>query len=170
MSFGSTLKEALKHTETEQLELALEMNYSRQTVSAWANDSRNIQEDALPKVAEKLDYPNLYLESALLATGGVSIPVLDGDYIDQHPASMKFLVQKETNEALDELGRASFIKPISYQTSQEKEEMKKVIRELLDAACSIVNMVAILCREYNFSMKDIYKSWFITLKARRMRK
>jgi len=170
MTYGTTLKEALKAMRVDQADIAEETHYSHQTVSAWANDTRNISAETLLKVASHLDYPDLYLESAVKATDGVAIPVLDGDYIDRHPAAMKDLVQVETNEALDKMAQASMIKPIRSATQSDKEEMKRVIKELLDAACSMINMIAVLCREYEFSMKDIYKSWYVTLKARRLKK
>jgi transcriptional regulator with XRE-family HTH domain len=170
LSIGPTMKEALKHRDMKQLELAFDTNYSRQTVAAWGNETRQIPEESNPKICEALDYPDYYLESWMHFTGGVGIPVLDGDYIDRHPAAMKDLVQRETNEALEHLEEACMIKPIHTRNAEDREEIKRVIQELLDAACSIINMVSVLCREYDFSMKQIYQSWIVTLKARRMRK
>jgi DNA-binding XRE family transcriptional regulator len=170
LKIASTLKEALKHNEIKQETLASEVNYSRQSVAAWGNGTRQIPEDSNPKICEALDYPDYYLESWMHFTGGVGIPVLNGDYIDRHPASIKDLVQRETNEALEHLEEACMVKPIHTRNAEDREEMKRVIHELLDAACSIINMVSVLCREYDFSMKQIYQSWMVTLKARRMRK
>ena len=136
MSYGKTLRDALSHREMKQQDLAREARYSEQTVSAWCTDSRSIQADTLPIVSNYLDEPYLTMETWDKATDGVSIPVLDGDYIERNPASMKELVRFETLEALDNLERVKMIKPIAFQTDEEKEDMKRVIRELLDSACS----------------------------------
>lgn len=170
MTYGTTFKEALKATHTKRSDIAEETHYSHQSVTAWANDTRTISAEALPKVASKLDYPDLYLESAVKATNGVAIPLLDGDYITRSPTGMKELVEYETREALDKLEHTRMLKPAVFATEVDKEDMKQVIYESLDAACSMVNMIAVLCKEYDISMRETYKKWFATLKERRMRK
>ncbi|MGC4375890.1 hypothetical protein WD019_02955 [Fictibacillus sp. Mic-4] len=168
MSIGQALKEGLHYQKMKQQELAKATHYSVKSVSAWTNESRPIPEDMRSVVSQIVDYPDLYLEQWLEATGGVGLPVLDGDFVDRHPAAMKELVTRETQMALDRLGQASFTKPIHIQTKEEREEMKTVIKQLLDAACTIINLISILCREYRFSFREICQSWCVSLVARRM--
>lgn len=170
MSIGTTIARARKEKGITQEQLAWDLGVSREAQSKYETGARRFPEDLRSKVVQKLDDPDLYIEMAVEATGGVAIPILNGDYIDRHRAAMKDLVQYETNEALEKLAQTSLIKPVQFATEQDKEEMKRVIKELLDAVCSMINMIAVLCREYGFSMKEIYRSWFVTLKARRMRK
>jgi transcriptional regulator with XRE-family HTH domain len=170
LSIGSALREGLNDQELKQLEIALETNYSEKTVSAWVTENRRIPKEVRSKISQKVDHPYVYLEMQLEATGGVGIPVLNGDFIDTHPAAMKDLVQIETNEALDNLEKASMIKPIHLRTEEERQEMRKVVMELLDAIASMTNLVAVICKEYKFSMKELFGSWRATLKARRWNK
>jgi len=170
MTYGTTLKKALKATHTKRSDIAEETHYSDKSITAWANDTRTISAQALTKVATKLDYPDLYLESAVKATDGVAIPLLDGDYITRSPSGMKELVEYETREALDKLEHTRMLKPAVFATEADREDMKQVIYESLDASCSMINMIAVLCKEYDISMRDLYKKWFITLKNRRFKK
>nr|BDD46671.1 hypothetical protein 14 [Bacillales bacterium] len=170
MSVGKTIANARREKDITQQQLSMDLYCSREAVSKYETGDRPIPEDLRPKISQRVDHPYVYLEMQLEATGGVGIPVFNGDYIDKHPAAMKDLVQNETNEALDHLGQACMIKPAHMRSEQEKQEMLKVIMELLDSVASMMNLIAVICKEYKFSMKEIFKSWRATLKARRMSK
>lgn len=80
------------------------------------------------------------------ATGHVSIPFFNGEYIDLHPTSMRYnMVQQETNEALKQLDTLCWFKPSQAWSEQEKESMKKAMHEILDATGSMMSLVAVLC-------------------------
>lgn len=169
MSIGKALANAREGKYTQE-ELSFELPVSREAISKYETENRRIPKDLMPRFSQTLDEPYFYMEMAAEATGKVSIPVLNGDYIDRHPASMKDLVQRETNEALDNLERVSMIKPVHLRTDEERQEMRKVVMELLDSIASMMNLVAVICKEYKFSMKEIFQAWRATLKARKWNK
>jgi transcriptional regulator with XRE-family HTH domain len=170
MSAGQAVAQARKDKGFTQDQLSLDLYCSREAVSKYETGERKIPKDLRPNISQTLDDPHLYMEIAMEATGKVGIPVLNGDFIDTHPAAMKDLVQRETNEALDNLDRASMIKPIHLRTDEERQEMRQVVMELLDSIASMMNLVAVICKEYKFSMKEIFGSWRATLKARKWNK
>lgn len=170
MAIESRIAEARDRQGLSQGKLACDLNYSRTTVGKWENGDRKIPDSMYSKIAMSIDDEQYYFECWSEKAGIVSIPLLNGDYIEQRSANMKYLVQSETNEALEHLNKPCWYKPIRVQSSAEKDEMKQVIKELLDAAASMINLVAVICKEYNFSMRDVFQQWRITLKARRMEK
>lgn len=170
MDIGKELADARKRQGYSQEQLSLELPVSRESLAKYETGSRRLPDDMRQPIAEAVDDAEYYFATWTDAAGVVSIPYLNGEYIDQHPASMVFLVKRETDEALEQLTSVDWIKPVQARTDLEKEDIKKLIFELLDAAASIINLVAIICREYGFSMKHIFKQWRITLKARRLKR
>jgi transcriptional regulator with XRE-family HTH domain len=166
MKIGEEVAKARKRKGLTQEQLAMELPMSRELIAKCEKGNRKLQPDMRKHVAEGLDDPEYYFMTWNEATGYVSIPYLNGDYIDQHPSSMKHLVKKEANEALDRLGKVCWVKPVSIRSSREREEMKQVVHELLDAVTSMINLVAVICREYNFSMKEIFLAWRVTVRAK----
>jgi transcriptional regulator with XRE-family HTH domain len=170
MRIGEELANARKRQGLTQEQLAYDLPLSRESIAKYEIGSRRLPDDMRRPIAQEIDDVEFYFSTWNDATGEVSIPFLNGDYIDQHPASMAFLVQRETSEAIEQLTNACWVKPVHTRTDSDREEMRKVIFETLDAAASMINLVAVICREYKFSMKKIFAEWRLTLKVRRMEK
>ncbi|GAA0313585.1 hypothetical protein GCM10008967_00080 [Bacillus carboniphilus] len=170
MAIGEEIGNARKRQGLTQEELSMKLPISRESISKYEKGGRSVPKDMRKHIAEGIDDTELYFATWNEAAGVVSIPFFNGEHIDQHPASMKHLVQFETNEALEQLERLSWVKPIHTRTDREKEEVKQAIVEVLDAAASMINLVAVLCREHKFSMKQIFKAWRSSLKVRRYSK
>ncbi|MBT2603775.1 helix-turn-helix transcriptional regulator [Bacillus sp. ISL-53] len=170
MAIGRELAEARKRQGYSQEQLSLDLPVSRESLAKYETGARRLPVDMRQPIAEAVDDIEFYFATWSEAAGEVSIPYLNGDYIDQHPASMVFLVKRETDEALEQLKKVCWVKPIHTRTDSEKEEINRLIFELLDSAASTINLVAIVCREYGFSMNKVFKQWRLTLKARRYKK
>lgn len=170
MGIESKIADARDRQELSQEQLAFNLKYDRTTITKWESGERKIPYDVHKKIASVIDDEQFYFESWGEMTGYVSIPFFNGKDIEQRSVNMKHLVQLKTNEAMERLEKPCWYKPIDSQSREEKEEMKNVIRELLDASASMVNLVAMICKEYNFSMRDLFREWRGTLKARRMEK
>ncbi|PAQ15042.1 transcriptional regulator [Bacillaceae bacterium SAOS 7] len=169
MKIGEKIAEARKRVGFTQKDLSEgeEVFCSREAIAKYETGKRPFPKDHFQGVAHTLDDPQFYFDSWEETTGYVSIPFFDGDYIDQHPSAMKYMVKKETYEALENMDKVCWIKPVHIRNNAEQEEIKQVIKELLDAAASMINLVAILCREYGFSMRSIFKQWRLSTKAKR---
>jgi transcriptional regulator with XRE-family HTH domain len=164
MSMGQAIHEARRGST--QSELATKLHMERSTIGKYETGKRNVPKDMRAVIANTLDDPAVYFAAEEEATGGVTLPFLNGKHIERSLAAMKELAQHEAQEALNRLNEMHMYKPAQYWTAEEKTEMKQSMNELLDAAASIQNLVAISCKEYNFSQREIYKNWRKTVKQR----
>ena len=170
MAIGPLIAEARKRKIKTQQEVSHGINYSREAISKFETGDREIPKEVIPKIAHSIDDPMLYFQTWKESSGFVSIPYFNGDFIDQHPTSMMYLVQKETAEALESIESAVWSKPAKMFTQEEKDHMKQVLKENLDAAASMINLVACICNEHNFSMRDLFREWNVSLKIRKFNK
>jgi transcriptional regulator with XRE-family HTH domain len=166
MGLGQTLVESRKQRNKTQSDMAKDLPFSQSAIAKFENGSRNITKENRSIVALSYDDPAVYFAAEEEATGGVTLPFLNGKHIERSLAAMKELAQHEAQEALNRLNEMHMYKPAQYWTDEEKAEMKQSMNELLDAAASIQNLVAISCKEYQFSQREIYKNWRKTVKQR----
>jgi DNA-binding XRE family transcriptional regulator len=167
MAIGKEIAMARKRQGHTQEKLSLDIPASRESLAKYETNSRHLPKDLHKHISEALDDPQFFFHIWQEAAGAVSIPFLNGEFVDHHPTSMKYMVQKETAEALEQLETVCWFKPPQALSENEKQEMKKVMHEILDAAASMINLVAVLCDQYDFSMKDVFKYWKMSLRARR---
>ncbi|AQS55271.1 helix-turn-helix domain-containing protein [Novibacillus thermophilus] len=164
MSMGQAIAEARQGMT--QAELAEKLHLDRTSVGKYETGKRRVPEHMRATIASTLDDPVVYFAAEEEATGGVTIPYLNGERIERSLSAMKELARYEALEALEHLDRVRFHKPPEYWTEEEKAEVQQVMYELLDAAASIQNLVAVSCKDYGFSPKKIYKEWRNTVKKR----
>lgn len=164
MSMGQTIYEARRGLT--QSELAEKLHVDRTTIGKYETGKRKIPKEMRPIIANTLDDPAVYFAAGEEATGGVTLPYLNGKRIERSLSAMKELAQHEAQEALDHLNKMRFYKPADFWTEDEKVEMQKTMYELLDAAASIQNLVAVSCQKYKFSQRETYNEWRKTVKER----
>lgn len=167
---GEEVAKARKRQGYTQEQLTLDLPIDRTTLAKYETGASKLPDDLKPMIAQEIDDAEFYFTAWQDCTGEVSLPYLNGDYVDQHPSSMMFMVQNEIEEALDHLDSMPWSKPVNMINETEKEEIKRALFETLDAATSMVNLVAVICRDYRFSMKKIFREWRLTVKARRLAK
>ncbi|MGG3965004.1 helix-turn-helix domain-containing protein [Heyndrickxia faecalis] len=166
MKLGKEMANARKRKGITQEGLASNTPVSRESIAKYETGARTFPDDLRSVMVNELDDVEFYFLAWCDAAGKVSIPYFNGENIDHHPTSMAFLVQAETNEALDKLQDIPWAKPVHTRTAQELEETKKLIFELLDAAASMVNLVGVICNEHQFSMKQLFTQWRLSLRSR----
>ncbi|MCP3741432.1 helix-turn-helix transcriptional regulator [Rossellomorea sp. BNER] len=167
---GKELASARKRQGLTQQQLSFKLPISRESIAKYETGRQRFPKDLRAITAEAIDDEEYFFVRWNESAGDVSIPYLNGEFIEHHPTSMMILVKNESLEALDHLEKVCWFKPIHKQDESEREEMKKVVFEMLDAAASMINLVALITKEYQFSMVQIFKQWRLTLKARRMQK
>ncbi|OAH53864.1 transcriptional regulator [Domibacillus aminovorans] len=169
MTIGRKIADARKRTGHSQRSLSEmeEVAVSKESIAKYEKGTRTFPKDMYPRVAGALDDPQFYFETWQETTGYVSIPYFNGAVIDRHPAAMVHLVKSETVEAIDQVEMVCWYKPSENRTEHEKEDVRQVIKELLDAAASMINLAAELCKDNGFSMKSLFREWRVSLKARK---
>ncbi|OMP68725.1 helix-turn-helix domain-containing protein [Domibacillus epiphyticus] len=172
MTIGKKIAEARKRTGHSQRSLSEEeeMTISKESIAKYEGGTRNLPKDMYPRVAQALDDPQFYFEAWEETTGLVSIPYLDGSYIDHRAASLVHLVKMETEKAMKSIEKICWFKSADQHSELEKEEIQQLMKELLDMAASILNLVAALCKEHQFSMKMIFRQWRVSMKVNQYNK
>lgn len=164
MSLGQAIAEG--RGEITQSELAAMLHLDRSSIGKYETGRRSIPAHLRAEIANALDHPAVYFAAEEEATGGVTIPHLNGERIERSLSAMKELAKWEAQEALDHLDQVRFHKPAQFWTDEEKDDMKEVMNELLDAAASLQNLVGVACEEYGFSQREIYENWRETVRKR----
>ncbi|PFY43163.1 transcriptional regulator [Bacillus toyonensis] len=167
MSIGKEVAMARKRKGITQEQLSSEIPVSRESLAKYETEKRKLPEDLRKCITEGIDDPQLFFKMWSEATGYVSIPFFNGEQIDLHPTSMRYMVYQETNEALEQFDTVCWFKPSQAWSESEKEDLKKVMHEILDATGSMMSLVAVLCDQYDISMKEVFKYWKVSLRARK---
>lgn len=170
MAIGSLIAEGRKRKQLSQESVSYSVKCSRESIAKYENGSRKIPKDLVPKISQTIDDPQLFFDSWEHIAGHVSIPYFDGDIIDQHPSSMKNLTEHETEEALKALEEVCWFKTSKACNEADIEVIRKTLNETLDAAASMVNLVACMCKEYQLSMNDLFSKWQLSLKIKQYQK
>lgn len=164
--YGQAIRNARKHRQLSPGEFADSLHVSRSLAEKWESGERDVIDTYRRDIAETLDSPELYFETWRESTGFVTLPFLNSKKVDRHPTAMKHMAKREVDEALNHMSNVCWVTPAAVRTDQEREEIRRVIFELLDAATTLINLVAVLVRKYDFSMKRIFRDWRLTVKAR----
>lgn len=172
MTIGKKIAEARRRTGHSQRSLSeeAEIAVSKESIAKYEAGTRTFPKDMYPRIAQALDDPQFYFEAWEETTGYVSIPYLDGSYIDHRAASLVHLVKLETDKAMTSMEKTCWFKPADQYSELEKGEIQQVMKELLDTVASIMNLIAALCKEHRFSMKMIFRQWRVNVKERQYKK
>ncbi|MGF2617767.1 helix-turn-helix domain-containing protein [Rossellomorea aquimaris] len=167
MTIGSIIAGCRTERELTQKQLSLDINCSPDMVSKLENGKRKLQKDMMPHISSEIDHVRLTTALWGEVTGGVTIPYLDGDYIDHSPAALVMRALREMDEAEKHLEQVDATKPVDYMSREEADLIAKANRELLDVAAMAITLVGDNCEWFGLSFADEIKSWKVTLKARR---
>lgn len=130
---------------------------SGKMISKIERGERQISIDVLEKVTKTLDDPRLYMEAANEITGGVfGVSWLDGDMVDLHRSSVKEKSIEELQEAIDAISAVKTSDNPRFCKIEQREVAKKSILEMIDVFDAAAHYIAIYCREYGFSPKELF--------------
>lgn len=169
MAIGALVAEGRKRQGMTQEDVSTEVNYSREAIAKYETGNRKMPKELYPKVTQSIDDPELYFDTWEETTGYVSIPFFNGENVDRHPASLLYMTKKETDEAIEQLQHVCWAKPARAFNDSDREELFRSLLETLDASASMINMVAATCENHHISMKDLFRTWHVSLKARKLK-
>jgi len=154
---ASAIETLQKEEGLEGVQLAMDLNVSPQLISNIKHGHRKLQKDIAKASLTTYDSPMYAMELLYEFSDGYTSPVLKGKAIEHHRLALEEFANEQMEEAQRILKEVSFIKPPGETTEQEKERIKEVIYELLDAETAISNLKAVLVDEYNISLKKCIK-------------
>lgn len=158
MSVGLALREARQVKKISQQALGSMGFCSGKLISAIEREERQPSFDIMGKLTYELDDPRLYMEVAEEVTGGVfSVPWLNGDCVDLHRSSVKEKVEEELNEAIESIRLTRICNNPKTCKSDQRRLIRKSILETIDVLVACTTYIAIMCREYEFSVRELFK-------------
>jgi transcriptional regulator with XRE-family HTH domain len=132
---------------------------SGKMISAVERGERQISVDVLKNITKGIDEPRVYMEAAAEITGGVfAVSWLDGDCVDLHRSSVKDKVIEELAEAIKAVSSAKVTDNPRLCKMDQREKVKESIEEVIDVYVAAAHYVAIMCREYNFDVKEMFQA------------
>ncbi len=156
---SSAIQTLQKEEGLDGIQIAKDLNISPQLVSNIKHGHRKLHKDIAQASMKIYDCPEYALELLHQFSDGYTAPRLTGRAIEftNRLAVEEFTIQQIT-EVKNILDEVSLIKPPGETNEQEKQRIKDIINELLDAEMAIANLKAILAKEYDISLKECIRS------------
>jgi hypothetical protein len=155
MAVGKTLK-ALRG-RTSQLKLSMELSVSRESISAMETERTPIPCDISQKLMNKYDDPFFAMSVASEYTNGSWVKPLDGSSVDLHRNSVADVTDEEIVEFLQAFKTVKLAKPPSSVNEYERQKIKEMALEGIDAVYALTHLIAVTCRDYGFSWNELWK-------------
>lgn len=162
---GEAIKTLVKEENVDGVQLAMDLNLSEQMISHIKNNRRKMQQDIAKKSMKVYDNFEYALELINQFTEGLIPPVLRGKNIEKHRLAIEAYAEKELKEALEAIVEICLAKPPESITAEEREGVKKIMYESLDAIAFLLNLLLTLEKDYLISVRKIVQNRIPTWKA-----
>lgn len=158
MGVGNALK--ITRGKDSQLQLSMEINVSRESISAYETERAEIPVDISQKIMQKYDNPWFAMEVGYSYSAGADVKKLDGANIDLHRASVKAKTEEEIEEALKALKEISVVNNPEFTSQIDREKIETALIQVIDAIYAAKHLVAVLSKEYGFSWLKLWNIHF----------
>ncbi|ATB52701.1 hypothetical protein [Caldibacillus phage CBP1] len=157
--YASTAIQTLQKEEgLDGIQIAKDLNISPQLVSNIKHGHRKLHKDIAQASMKIYDCPEYALELLHQFSDGYTAPRLTGRAIEKHRLALEEFTIQQVREVIRILEEVSLVKPPGETTAEERERIKEIIYELLDAEAAIANLKAILADEYQISLKECIRA------------
>lgn len=166
--FGPALEQVLKRSGDTREKAGLIVHADASLVGKIAKGTRKASKPVMRAAVEHYDDGQLFLAAAAEVTGGASAPWLDN--VDLHRASVLIKTLEEMREVLDASGLAPISKTNEQINDTERQQIKRLLMETVEAITALTHLAAVLCKEYSFSWLGTWKEHRSELKAKKYMK
>lgn len=166
--FPGALEEVLKRTGDTLAQAGKAANVDGSQVGKIIKGSRKASEPVMRAAAQHYDDGQLYIAAAGEVTGGAFAPWLNN--VDLHRASVLFKTVEEMKEVLALTNEVPISKTADQLTESDKQIMKRLLMETVEAITALTHFAAVLCKEYSFSWLATWKEHRADLKAKKYMK
>ncbi|ETT45755.1 transcriptional regulator [Paenibacillus sp. FSL R7-269] len=163
--FGPALEQVLKRSGDTREKAGLIVHADASLIGKIARGTRKASKPVMSAAVEHYDDGQLYLAAAAEVTGGASAPWLDN--VDLHRANVLFKTLEEMREVLDASGHAPISKTNEQINDTERQQIKRLLMETVEAITALTHLAAVLCKEYSFSWLGTWKEHRAELKAKK---
>jgi len=155
---GEAIQTLQREEGIDGVQLAMDLKISPQLVSNIKHNHRRMHADIAKESLEIYDSPEYALDILYEFSDGYTAPRLTGRAIEKHRLALEEFTIQQVREVIRILEEVSLVKPPGETTAEERERIKEIIYELLDAEAAIANLKAILADEYQISMKECIRA------------
>jgi len=166
--FSGALEEVIKRTGDTLAKAGQAVHMDGSQIGKVLKGTRNPSKELMRSAAEHYDDGQLYIAAAGEVTGGAFAPWLDN--VDLHRASVLFKTVEEMKEVLDLSSEVPINKTADQLTEADRQIMKRLLMETVEAITALTHFAAVLCKEYSFSWFGIWKEHRAELKAKKYMK
>lgn len=166
--FPGALEEVIKRTGDTLAQAGKAANVDGSQVGKIIKGSRKASEPVMRAAAQHYDDGQLYIAAAGEVTGGAFAPWLNN--VDLHRASVLFKTVEEMKEVLALTNEAPISKTADQLTESDRQIMKRLLMETVEAITALTHFAAVLCKEYSFSWLATWKEHRADLKAKKYMK
>ncbi|MHA2856885.1 XRE family transcriptional regulator [Paenibacillus lautus] len=166
--FPGALEEVLKRTGDTLAQAGKAANVDGSQVGKIIKGSRKASEPVMRAAAQHYDDGQLYIAAAGEVTGGAFAPWLNN--VDLHRASVLFKTVEEMKEVLALTNEVPISKTADQLTESDRQIMKRLLMETVEAITALTHFAAVLCKEYSFSWLATWKEHRADLKAKKYMK
>ena len=166
--FSGALEEVLKRTGDTLAKAGKATNVDGSQIGKIIKGSRKPSKEVMKQATQHYDDGQLYIAAAGEVTGGAFAPWLDN--VDLHRASVLFKTVEEMKEVLTLSAEVPISKTADQLTDSERQNMKHLLMETVEAITALTHFAAVLCKEYSFSWLATWKEHRADLKAKKYMK
>ncbi|GGD05146.1 XRE family transcriptional regulator [Pontibacillus salipaludis] len=158
-------KSARKDSGLTQLQLSMDIDYSREAVSKQEHGEYRVQPELAKHYTTRHQNPWVAMEAAHEYTGWGPVK-LDGDLVDLHRSSVKAKAIEELQEAIDAIENIDVVNHPNSLASFERKNVEDALEEVVEAITASNHLVAVLCAEYAFKWDKVWSDHTRQLKAK----
>lgn len=159
--------ERLLHTEDRSgEELAVDLNISSQHLSNIKRDRRTMAADTAQDSIALSDNPEYTMDILYEFSSHFTSPVLRGKSMEQHRLAIEANAKREIEQALEMIQTICLAKPPGVLDENEREGVKRMMDDLIEARIHIDNLLKQLQVEYKISIMGQIKSLIPRWKAK----
>ncbi|WP_349291355.1 helix-turn-helix transcriptional regulator [Planococcus beigongshangi] len=163
----SNLKQVMKEMregETQQ-QVAMNLNVTRESVSAYENGRAKLPPDIAQKMMEKKQNPwfAIALRNEYTKTGPIR---LNGPNFDGHRSAIREKTIEEVKEVLGTLEDFSFAKPLQNISDWERPKVDLLAEHIVEAITALEHTLAVLCDEAGLSYNEAWSRHYLELKSK----
>jgi hypothetical protein len=166
--FPGALEEALKRTGDTLAQAGKAANVDGSQVGKIIKGSRKASEPVMRAAAQHYDDGQLYIAAAGEVTGGAFAPWLNN--VDLHRASVLIKSIEEVKEVLAISDQVPISKTNDQINDSERQEIKRLLMETVEAITALTHLAAVLCKEYSFSWLATWKEHRSVMKSKKYMK
>ncbi|MBO2942772.1 XRE family transcriptional regulator [Paenibacillus sp. F411] len=166
--FGSALDEVLKRKGDTRGNAGTAAHVDASLIGKVIKGTRKPSKEVMASTTQYYDDGQLYIAAAGEVTGGAFAPWLNN--VDLHRASVLIKSVEEIKEVLTASGQAPISKTNEQIDESERQQIKRLLMETVEAITALTHLAAVLCKEYSFSWLATWKEHRSVMKSKKYMK